>query len=199
MAWTCRSTTSRRSARSWRLSVPRSWARSGSPRDPAQRGGAGVARRAGRELLEHPLRVELGPPVRAPAQQHVVARARVHRQVRLDRGPLVVLTDQLVELLEPPRAHPGAPAPRELVGVVPPLLLRAAVGALERPPVAPDGGLDLAQPLHVARQHAGLEIRLNRPLRLPHPARQRLAVAALGVDEAALEPLLDWGTGIVGV
>src|SRR3954452_15565214 len=146
MAWTCRSTTSRRSARSWRRSVPRSWARSGSPRDSAQRGGAGVAHGARRELVEHPLRVELGPPVRAPAQQHVVARARVHRQVRLDRVPLVVLADQLVELLEPPRAGPRAPPPRERLGVAAALLPQLAIRALDPAAFAAYARLDLAQP-----------------------------------------------------
>ena len=73
--------------------------------DPA-RGG----RRSGplrREPLQHPLRPELVPPVRAPADQDVVAGARVDRELALDREPLVVLPDQLVDVGERPTIAPG--------------------------------------------------------------------------------------------
>src|SRR5215217_3924033 len=54
----------------------------------------------GGELLEDPLRRELGAPVGAPVDLDVVARARVHREVALDRVPVVVLPDEVVEVVE---------------------------------------------------------------------------------------------------
>ena len=64
-----------------------------------------------REVLEHPLRPEHRPAIGAPADAHVVARAGVERQVALDRIPVVVLGDELVEVgVEAPRARPLAPA-----------------------------------------------------------------------------------------
>ena len=47
--------------------------------------------------------------------------------------------------------------------------------------------LDVAKPLHVARQHARLEVGLDGAARLPRAARERLA-DDLGVLEAALDP-----------
>src|SRR5687767_10344548 len=59
---------------------------------------ARIGLRLGRELLEDPGGSEQGPAVGAPADAHVVARARVQRQVALDRIPLVVLVDELEEV-----------------------------------------------------------------------------------------------------
>ena len=78
------------------------------------------------QLLEDPVGIELAPPVRAAVDQHVVARAQVHRQVALDRIPLVVGADQLVELLERPPLGDRAPAAREARAVA------AALGAQAR-------------------------------------------------------------------
>src|SRR5215210_9325868 len=56
----------------------------------------------------------------------VIARARVHREVALDRVPVVVLADQLVELVVASGLHQGAPALGEARAV-------AAALPLERP------------------------------------------------------------------
>ena len=77
----------------------------GRPRStPATPDASAAAHRAlpRREVLEHPLRPELGAPVGSPVDEHVVARAQVDREVALDRIPLVVRADQLVEILERP-------------------------------------------------------------------------------------------------
>src|SRR5919198_3491652 len=121
-----------------------------STRAPFHRGAA-VARRANAhqqlltgwrgELLEDPIGVELAAAVRAPVDQHVVARAEVHREVALDRVPLVVGADELVELVEPPRGGDRAPAPRELVVVA--LAAQRVVGARQVAPLARDARLDL--------------------------------------------------------
>src|SRR4051812_26998365 len=65
---------------------------------------------AGRELAQDPLLRQRLAPVGAPVDQDVVARAQVHRQVALDRIPLVVLADQLVELVEAAARGKGRPA-----------------------------------------------------------------------------------------
>src|SRR4051812_9727207 len=67
----------------------------------------------GGKLLERPLGAEQRAPVRAAGDPHVVARADVHRQVALDRIPVVVLADQLVELrVVAPAVDPRPPAHR---------------------------------------------------------------------------------------
>src|SRR3954451_2197103 len=95
---------------------------------PSHTAGAGWMDRArsGGELLEHPLRGQLRAPVGAPADLHVVARARVHREVALDRVPVVVLADELVEIVIPHRLRDRAPALLEALAVVAALALERA-------------------------------------------------------------------------
>src|ERR687894_476993 len=66
-----------------------------------------------REALEDPVGVELATAVGAAVDEHVVARAEVHRQVALDRIPLVVGADQLVEGAARPPPGDRAPAAGE--------------------------------------------------------------------------------------
>ena len=61
----------------------------------------------------------------------VVAGARVHRELALDRVPVVVLLDEDVEVVEPPRSRQGAPAAREDARILGALLLQRPVGARE--------------------------------------------------------------------
>src|SRR3954469_11107901 len=68
---------------------------------------------AGWEAAEDPVGTKGLPAVRAAADALVVARARVHRQLRLDRVPLVVLLDQVVDAVESPAPSAGAPELRE--------------------------------------------------------------------------------------
>src|SRR3954447_25349709 len=65
----------------------------------------------GGELLEHPLGPERCAAIRAAANLHVVARARVERQSGLGGIPVVVLLDELVDALEWPGIRHFAPAP----------------------------------------------------------------------------------------
>src|SRR4051794_21193043 len=68
------------------------------------RGGLRAPRR---ELLQRPLRAQQRAAVGAAPDGHVLAGARVDREVALDRIPLVVLRDQIVEGgVEAPAAHP---------------------------------------------------------------------------------------------
>src|SRR4051794_32823062 len=65
---------------------------------------------SGREPIEHPRGRELRAPVGAPVERHVVARARVHREVPLDRVPVVVLADEVVEVVVAARLDVGEAA-----------------------------------------------------------------------------------------
>src|SRR5512132_3453789 len=94
---------------------------------PARADGHGNVE-LGREVLEDPVRAQHRTAVRAPREAHVVARARVHRELALDRIPVVVLLDEHVEVVAAPRARERVPAPREGARV------RAA-----RPPTRPVG------------------------------------------------------------
>src|SRR4051795_11293006 len=89
--------------RSAACSSSSAWATSGSSEVSILRQPSHIASRApagsGGELLEHPRGGELGAPVGAPVDLDVFARARVHRQVALDRVPVVVLADELVEVV----------------------------------------------------------------------------------------------------
>ena len=69
--------------------------------------------------------VERPETVVAPVDEHVVAPTRIHGKPRLDRVPPVVTLDQVVDLVEAPGLHGGAPRPREPLG-----------GHLRREPVA---------------------------------------------------------------
>src|SRR5204863_7649634 len=73
------------------------------------------------EPVEDPGGVEGLAAVRAPADLDVVARARVHRQARLDRVVAVVAVDQVVQLAEVPALGDAAPFVRAAV-------LRVGVG-----------------------------------------------------------------------
>ena len=134
------------------------------------------------ELLQHPLRAERRAPVRAPVDQHVVARAQVHRQVALDRIPVVVLGDQLVERVEAAALGERAPALGEQRVVVPALLAQRPVRAREPALLGGDRLVDLGDPLHPARAHAGLEVGLHGPLGHPRLAGDRLPEAGARVE-----------------
>ena len=69
-----------------------------------------------------PTPARAAPPVRAPADQDVVAGPQVDRELALDREPLVVLPDQLVDVGERPGAAPVAPAAPERRGIAAVLL-----------------------------------------------------------------------------
>src|SRR4051812_37687111 len=108
---------------------------------PIERSGKGQAEHHSgflvrRELLQHPLRPERDAPVRAAADRHVVARARVERKAGLDRIPVVVLLDELVDLVEGPLVRALAPPARERLAVL-------ATGLLERPVRAGDAAAEL--------------------------------------------------------
>jgi hypothetical protein len=99
--------------------------------------------------LEDPARVERPDPVRLAADVDEVARARVHRQPRLDGIEQVVPGDQVVDGVEPPGRR--APAPRALQPG------RVAAGKLfplelQRVLVRCDLRLDLAQAPRVRRR-----------------------------------------------
>jgi hypothetical protein len=100
-----------------------------------------------------------------------------------------VLLDELVELVERPAAGAGAPAPGEQLGVARALALQRAVGACQVAALARDAGVDLADALHPAWSHAGLQVRLDRPLRLTRAAGERLALARLLVEVLPDDPL----------
>src|SRR4051794_29810534 len=181
-AWTCGSSSATRPpARSTRRTASPSSRR---PTGPATRSASRTTGWPGlhRELLEDPVRAEQRAAVRAAVGQHVVARAQVHREVALDRIPLVVLRDELVELVEAHARRVVAPAPRELGVVGPALLAQLALGAREAAALARDRLVDLGDPLHPARADAGLEVGLHRALRHPRAARDRLAEAGGGVE-----------------
>src|SRR3954453_18538702 len=146
--------------------------------------------RSGGELLEHPLRRELRAPVGAPADLDVVTRARVHREVALDRVPLVVLADELVQVVEPHRRRERAPALREALGVVAVLLSQRPVGRGEAPRLLDGPAVDLAHALHPARDGARLQVVLERALVMANPFGERLAQSLL-VDEAPADDPLD--------
>ncbi len=127
-------------------------------------GGAqvAVALTLRRVVVEDPLGAELGAAVRGAADRHVVAGPRVHGQVGLDRVPDVVLSDQVVQAIERPRMRPGVPPAREQVGVAVGDVLFGLVRRVQQPDLSSILGLDLAQPLHVARRRVRPEIGLDR-------------------------------------
>src|SRR5262249_51406859 len=71
-----------------------------------------------RKVAQYPLRGQRLAAVGAAVDEHVVAGAQVHREVALDRVPLVVLADQLVELVEPEPLGERGPAGREHLRIV---------------------------------------------------------------------------------
>src|SRR3954447_181350 len=124
--------------RSAACSSSRAWATSGSwamsialPTLAHRAARVSRAPRSRGELPEHPLRGQLRAPVGPPTDLHVVARPRVHREVALDRVPVVVLADELVEIVVPHRRRDRAPALREALAVVPALVLQRLVGGGE--------------------------------------------------------------------
>src|SRR3954468_159583 len=118
--------------RSAACSSSSAWATSGSlevsiHRQPSHTPGSGG------EVPEHPLRGQLRAPVGAPQDLHVVARAGVHREVALDRIPVVVLADELVEVVVAHALRDRSPALREALAVVAALALERPVGRAEAP------------------------------------------------------------------
>ena len=108
----------------------------GGPKASRRRRRArGRGSRVRRELLEHPLGAELRAPVRAPVDEHVVARAQVHREVALDRVPLVVRRISSLSSSKRQRAA-NALQRRANAGVLAALLAQRPVGALEPAPLA---------------------------------------------------------------
>src|SRR4051812_13323005 len=160
---------------------------------PAPRPRLAVRRRSSaprrRELLEHPPGAEQRSAEGAPVDLDVVARARVHRQVALDRVPLVVLLDELVELVEAELVGAAAPALREGRVVAAALLAQQAIGVLDAAALAGDAAVDVGHALHPARAVARLEVVLDRALGLAGAARERPADALALVEVAADEPL----------
>src|SRR5215213_7693486 len=183
--------------RSAACSSSSAWATSGSlevsiPGQASHTGGAAWTdeARSGGELLEHPRRGELRAPVGAPADLDVVARARIHREVALDRVPVVVLADELVQVVEAHRRRERAPALGEELAVVAALLLQRPVGRGEAPRLLGGPAVDLADALHPARDGARLQIVLERALVMAHALGERLAQPFL-VDEAPADDPLD--------
>ena len=127
------------------------------------------------EVPEHPFRRQRLAAVGAAVDEHVVARAQVHRQVALDRIPVVVLADQLVELVEAGALGELRPALGEQLGVAVALLADRAVGPREPALLVGDRVVDLGDPLHPARLDAGLQVGLDRALRHASAAGDRLA------------------------
>ena len=80
--------------------------------------------------------------------EHVVARLEADRQLALDRVPVVVLADELVEPPERPRLRRLAPAPREELAVGPALLAQRAVRALEAPALVVDRSYWIDNSIH---------------------------------------------------
>src|SRR3954453_21273346 len=103
-----------------------------------------------REALEDPLRAEHRTAVGAPREAHVVAGARVHRQLALDRVPLVVLLDEDVQIVEPPRARKGPPALLEGAGVGAALPPERPIGPGQPLLLGRDALVDLLHALHPA-------------------------------------------------
>src|SRR3954451_14105455 len=162
--------------RSAACSSSSAWATSGSwevsialPTLPHRAAGVSRAPRSGGELLEHPLGGQLRAPVGPPMDLHVVARARVHREVALDRVPVVVLADELVEVVVPYRRRDRAPALREALAVVAALLLQRPVSRGEALRLLGGPAVDLADALHPARDGARLQVVLERPLVMANP------------------------------
>ena len=150
--------------------------------------GAAANCPTGRELFQHPLRAEQRAPVGAPVDEHVVARAQVHRQVALDGVPLVVLRDQLVELVEAAALREGVPALGEQRAIGAALLAQRAVRAGEALLVHRDRVVDVGDALHPARAHAGLQVGLDAAPAHAGPARDRLpdpgGLVQITLDEA---------------
>src|SRR4029079_14866976 len=95
----------------------------------------------------------------------------------LDRIPLVVGADQLVELLEPRRARGRLPAVRERLQIRAALLAEGRVRGLQPPSLALGATLDLDQALHPAGPEARTQVRLERALRLACTVGDRAALA----------------------
>src|SRR6185295_10702785 len=139
---------------------------------PARAHGPGNVE-LGREVLEDPVRAQDRTAVGAPREAHVVARARIHRELALDRIPVVVLLDEHVEVIEAPRARKRVPALREGARIRAAFLPERAVGARQALLLGGDAVVDLIHALHPAWAHSGLEVGLDRALGLARAARQR--------------------------
>src|SRR5207237_10220656 len=95
-----------------------------------------------------------------------------------------VLAEQLVGRAEPPALGLLAPASREEPGVAAARLLQAPVGALDAARVHGDRGVDLPQPLHVARDAARVEVRVDRAAGLAGSPREPLPDRRVGLAAA---------------
>src|SRR5215211_3697686 len=126
----------------------------------------------------------------------VIARARVHREVALDRVPVVVLADQLVELLVAGGLHEGAPALGKAPAVAAALPLERRVGCGQALRLLGDPAIDLSDALHPARHGASLEIVLERAPRVAHALGEGPAQPLL-VDETAADDPLDGRVGLL--
>src|SRR5690349_19679142 len=93
---------------------------------------AGSRARVDREQPQGPGGRELFTRVGPTGDQHVLAGPRVHRQLALDRVPLVVVADEVVDVLERAPADEVAPRGGEALGVAGVLLAQPVVVALER-------------------------------------------------------------------
>ncbi|CAN5573557.1 hypothetical protein BH20ACT17_BH20ACT17_16510 [soil metagenome] len=140
-------------------------------------------------MLEHPRRPEDRAPVGTTPNAHVLAGARIQREVALDRIPLVVLLDQLVELVKRPAVGNGTPALGERLTVVSVLVAQRAIDTTELASLAGDAGVDIANAFHPARTNAALEVGLDRTLRLTRATGQRLALARRLVEVLADDAL----------
>src|SRR3954451_6913052 len=81
-----------------------------------------------REVLEDHVSAEHRTAVGPSREAHVVARPRVHRQLTLDRIPVVVLLDEELGVADPPGARGPPPALLEGVGVGAALLAERSMG-----------------------------------------------------------------------
>src|SRR3954453_21290041 len=162
---------------------------------PARASGRGNVD-LGREVLEDPVRAEHRTAVGPSREAHVVARPRVHRRLTLDRIPVVVLLDEDIEVVEPPRARECPPALLEGVRVGAALLAERSMGTGQPLLLGRDALVDLLHALHPARAHPGLEVGLDRALGLARAARQRAPTRAGAVGRATQQPL-GWSESVV--
>src|SRR5215213_70085 len=147
-----------------------------------------------RELPQHPLRPYHRPQERAAANRHPLPGAGVDRQVALDRVPLVVRADQLVQLAvlaaRAALGGKGAPRRREPVPVRPVLGPQRLPLRPQHPPLPLERTVDLRHPLHPARRIVrAQQVGLDRPLRDPRALGQRLADPRQVCGALAQQPL----------
>src|SRR5690606_20217050 len=119
---------------------------------------------------------------------------RVDRELALDREPLVVLADELVEVVEAPGPRDRPPARRERHAIAAVLPAQFVVRALQAPRLVLDPRLDLPEALHPARPHAGLQVRLHAAPGLARAPRER-APDPVDLLEVPRQQPLDRGAG----